>query len=264
MSQPFKTPFARRFTSASSQSLDVDTPVVTAAPFTMACWFNATAASGAQTLMWLGDKDASDQYFQLALNISTVGRISMQSRAGGSLPIAEPTTSYVANRWHHACGIAAAANDRRAFLDGGSKATETTSSTPAGADRTSVGRLARSAPTFYFDGYLVFPTIWNIALADCDVDAMAKGAHPLTIRPEAIVAFWDWTGANTEFGLRGTYPLVNNGSTPVNGPAFLSRPIGRRRRFNSVGGGGGGMLRRPVGMYGHMDGGAVGLSGGLT
>lgn len=234
----FKTPLARKFVAASSQSLDVDTPVVTAAPFTMACWFNATAATGHQTLMFIGDKDASDQYFHLSLNNITNARVSLQSRNGATLPAASATTDFVINRWHHACGVTSAANARSAFLDGGGKATDATSVTPSGADRTSIGRLGRSSPTLYFGGYLVLPTIWNIALSDDEVLRLASGAHPLAVRPEAIVAHWDWTGANTEFGLRGTYPLVNSGSVPVNGPAFLSQPIGKRRRFNSVAAGG--------------------------
>jgi hypothetical protein len=117
----------------------------------------------------------------------------------------------------------------------GSATTEIT-----GQDATTIGAsYGTTYPLLPWTGQIVWPTIWNIDLSNDEVFELSRGAHPLTIRPEHIVAFWDWTGADTEFGLRGTYPLVNTGSFPLSGPDFLAKPLlNKRRRFNSVGGGG--------------------------
>jgi len=41
------------------------------------------------------------------------------------------------------------------------------------------------------DGYVRLPAIWNDALSDSDIMLLAMGAHPRTVRPDALVAYWE-------------------------------------------------------------------------
>ncbi len=241
--QPFKTPLARLFKGSEELEVTPFAAPVTAVPLTMACWFQptSTTAANTQALMLLGDTGVTNR-FLMAADGSGVDTLSVQTGAVS----ANTTTPFIAGRWHHACGVWAAVNSRTAYLDAGGKATNTGSSTPAGVSRCVIGARYNTTLGLRFTGQIVWPAIWNIALSEEDVARLAMGASPLTIKPESLVAFWDWTGAQTEFGLRGTYPLVNNATLPVDGPGFLAQVVGKRRRFNSVAAGGGNRRRRVI------------------
>lgn len=234
----FKTPLARRF-NGTSQYLASSSAIIAAEPFTMACWFLSASSTAAQNLISI-DRGLANGFYRLAAMGNVAGdpiRCHKQADAGTDGP-ADSTTGYTANTWTHACGVWAADNSRIAYCNGRGAGTNTTNVADPSVTQSSIGVLRINVNTQFMDGLIVWPVVWNITLTVLDVERLALGAHPFTIHPESIVAFWDWDGADTEFGLRGTYPLTNTGSTPVNGPGFLRQEIRKpRRRFNSVGGG---------------------------
>lgn len=211
---------ARAFDDAASQCLSYAGAPVTAVPVTLACWlylddsitptvfglFNHTNQSGVHF-----------DYLQLLIQSGTVGARAY-SIAGGASALA--TTALGLNAWHHACGVFAANNDRRAYLDGANKGTNTTAITPAGLDRTGVGaHIKDEGNAFFFSGRIAFPAIWNAALTDDEAAMLADGAWPPLVRPNNLVAFWPLNGAAPEPDIVGGYDL-----TPVNSPTVTDNP----------------------------------------
>lgn len=197
-------------------------PPVTGPPFTLACWGRSDSDSATQTLIWLGDKDASG---------AVIGALQMAGAADGDpvravtgdngLAFASSTTGYVANTWHHVCGVFATTSDRRVYLDGGGKGTDGTNKAPSGTDCAAIGRFAASAPGDYLSGAVAEAAVWNAALDDDDVRALAGRYCPLLIRRDRLVAYWPLGGFSRpdDRDLLGGY-----GMTAYNTPSWTDHP----------------------------------------
>lgn len=162
---------------------------VTAAPFTMACWFQPDNITDAMILFDILDTDTSSNYWRLAANGTIAGDpLRFQADSGVGISIAESTTGFSADQWNHACGVAASATSRTVYLNGGSSATATDSRTPTGIDRVGIG--ANGIGLVAMNGKLAEASVWNVALSAAEVAALARGVHPLRIRPGNIVSYW--------------------------------------------------------------------------
>lgn len=249
---------ARNFVSASSDNLSIDSAPVTAVPVTMACWFRHDNVADSDTLMALVDKDVNDNYFSLAAEGNVVGdpvRAYSASTAVGSAAAAT-SAGFTAGTWHHACGVWAAGNSRAAYLDGAAKGTNATSVTPAGIDRLSIGAHLRLTPFGYMSGRIAEAAVWNVALSDAEVRALARGIHPLRVRPGNLVFYaplWgtssperDYTrgqrhltvtGATVAAHPRVALPVLSPMATPASAPAAgttLSIPQGVMRMHGEI------------------------------
>lgn len=87
---------------------------------------------------------------------------------GGSTVGVDTTTTYSANAWHTACGVVAASNDHRVFLDGGGKNTSTTSAFPTGFNQTVLGGRDTGKSAAYHSGRVEWAGVWNRALSDAE------------------------------------------------------------------------------------------------
>jgi hypothetical protein len=160
---------------------------VTGAPLTIACWFQLSVTTLENVLVSLSDGTATNQFY-LAASGGTGGdpvRFITQATTANN---AATSTGYSANTWHHACGIEASATSRAAYIDGGSKGTNTTSRTPAGIDRVNfcvngAGTTTNSSKTLAEVG------IWNVALTDAEVATLAAGVSPRLMRPANLVFY---------------------------------------------------------------------------
>lgn len=178
---------ARSFTAASSQALVHAAAALTAAPMTMACWFNG-AGSGSRTLMSLDDNTAD--FFLLRL--LTDGNISCLTGDSGSNANSDTTGGSSNGAWNHAAGVWAAANSRTAYLNGAAASASTTSVTPSAITQTQIGRLW--AATQHMDGLIAEAAIWSVALDAAEIAGLAKGVCPLLIRPTSLVGYWPLFG----------------------------------------------------------------------
>jgi hypothetical protein len=174
------------FDPASTEYLQIDSATVTTYPFTMAAWYYVTDANF-RSIMFIGDLSSSSNYHELYVNGTDTVRA--RTRAGGANEAVTTTTGSL-NNWEHACGVWTSATDRAAFLDGGGKGTETTSRTPTGIDRTSIGRRSDSSPEIPFNGRIAEAAIWSVALSDAEVALLAKGYSPLFIQPQNLAGYW--------------------------------------------------------------------------
>lgn len=200
---------SRTFDSNTANNLSVDVAAITGYPFTMACWFNADLTTTQYGLMWIGDKDTTGDFFVLFADGGSAGDpVRFRSTVGGTNSTANTTTGYTVGQWHHACAVGVSATSRSVFIDGGSKATATTSSTPAGLDRTAIGLWADSTPSGPFDGRLAECAIWDVDLTDAEVAELASGVSPLKVRPGNLVGYWNLFGRSPETNVGGD-PALN-------------------------------------------------------
>lgn len=241
---------ARLFDDASSEYAEYAGAVVSSYPLTMACWFRTDSVTINQMLMSIVD-NSNQQTRDAELGIfGTVGGDPLRARKDGQNGSSVGTV--VANQWMHAAGVFEA-SQVTGYLDG-------TAGTPnaqvdslaAAADTTSVGRRnTGAAANLYMSGRIAEAAIWNVALSAASVSALSGGSSPLTVRPDALVAYWPlWGTHSTEIDLHPRsvdatdYDLTLNGTTSSNGPPVV--PFSKRLWLpnvqDSVATGGGGTI----------------------
>lgn len=206
---------ARQFDdTAPEEYLEIDTAAGGVPPFTVAGWFNSDDITIDQTLVWIGYKLEASEWHSLEASGGRAGdpvRAYSSSAVAGSQS-AQSTAGFGANAWHHACGVWAATNDRRAYIDGGNRGNDANNVVPDAPDRTSVGRRGDATPTRYFSGAIAEAAIWSAALTDAEVAVLGRGYCPLFVRPQSLVAYWPLI-RDPDNDLVGGYNL-----TPYNSP----------------------------------------------
>jgi hypothetical protein len=215
-------PLARLFDGDNTEYLKIEQAVLGANPMSFALWFwTTTSGLDADALFFMGDKDVGDK-------LQTLDVYDTKVRIGASnLYFTPTTTTYAVRNWNHAVGVWAGDQDRRVYLNGGGKATDTVNSyTPSNFDRTVLGYYADSTPVAPFYGRLSHAALWNVALSDAQVLWLAKGRHgdgrhvlPPDVRPDALVAYWPLDGSDKDFGKFRAYDMA-----AVNTPGWTGAP----------------------------------------
>ena len=160
-------------------------PTVTGVPLTMACWFKTGALGAEGHLMSLFDVSAV-QLFTFGFGIAGAGsnaKVSAGTYSSGWATADSPNLD--ANTWYHGVAVYAAINDRKIYVGGKLKATNTSSKTPTGIDTYTVGcqGYSGSARVNFFDGKIKHPAIWSAALTHSEIKQLFAGASPEDIRP---------------------------------------------------------------------------------
>ena len=209
---------ARLFTAASTEYLEIQSALVSIEPFTVACWFKAVDVTHDFVLIGIGDKDVGNDYHLLQARGASSADYILAYSYNGSLGMALTSVAYTANVWHHACGVFAASNDRRAYLNGAGKVTDTTDIVVENIDTFTVGVVPGSSRFGYMDGHIAEIAIWNAALTDAEVAILAKGYSPRFVRPQSLVEYFDLIrGLN---GIKGNV-LTASGTTVSNHPRII-------------------------------------------
>lgn len=133
----------------SDDVVETNNAPFTAAPFSISGKILTTATSG--TIAFVGDKDAANEWWRIGVNGS--GKLIYELNDSGVATTLTSTTTVNDGAWHSFTATSAAANDHSLFVDtGAAEDTDSTSSSPANADRVSIGRIGDSTPTDYFAG----------------------------------------------------------------------------------------------------------------
>lgn len=226
---------ARLFDDGSSQYLDVSSAVVTAVPFTFACWATNTAG-GTFAIMSITDVTADDQYFHVYW--TDTNSLEIDARNGGTIGTATAGLDKD-GVFRHVAGVFASATSRTAYGNGTAGTPDTTNVTPAGVNHTAIGGLIRASPTQYYKGNIALPAVWDVALTAAEIASLAKGADPRTIRPASLVAFWPVHGRfSPEPDIVGGFGLtVNNAPTVSTHPRLIRRRPNRWMPLQPAAGG---------------------------
>ena len=209
---------ARAFDDGSTQFLlNTSVAVVSAAPCTMAAWFNTDDSAKDALLAVSNYSPGSFNGFWLVLDEYDYVQARLYD---GSIGNATSSTTYSLNTWHHACAVFAANNNRSAYLDGGNKGTDTSTHTPSGLENTSIGAiLYNEGPgDWLISGSIAEAGIWNVALSDAEVALLAKGYSPLFVRPQNLV-FYAPLIRDEDIDIVGGLAL-----TPYNSPTVAPHP----------------------------------------
>jgi hypothetical protein len=219
-------------------------PPVTAVPLTISAWVRRQVAIASVDLVTLCDTPGTGtNYFELlALDDSTGvggfgggGGLQCYAMSGGASSGAAFTAgvpNLSASEWHHACGVWSSAVNRAAFIDGGNKATNGTSVTPSGIAQTVIGQAS-----FNTGGSISDVAIWNVALSDAEVLALARGMSPLFVRPSGLIAYWplDTIASQGLNRVRGTTDRTLTVTQGAVAQASAGPPVGERYYFRPVG-----------------------------
>src|SRR5262245_60680725 len=171
----------RTFVRASSEFLEHGAAIVSAAPLTFACWFRSDDATVDQALVSTGRTNSSSIYFSLEIHGSATGDPlrAVISDSTSFQSFASTSTGYSANTWHHGCAVYASSTSRAAYIDGGSKGTDTASRTPSisASPASRIARRASTATTVYMSGRIAEVAMWSVDLNDADVLGLSKRAE---------------------------------------------------------------------------------------
>ena len=205
---------SRRF-NGTNNYLEIESSLGVVGPFTMACWAWLNNVTAVHSLMCVANGASDTEYYELAARGTDVGDPVAAVSRNGTYNDATTSTGFTASTWFHACGVFSSTTSRDAYINGGSKGSDTVSSIPATLTRMSVGSLCRLNRTSYLNGLVAHPCVWNVALSESEIAALAKGADPRTIRPESIRAYWPlWgDGAYERSESRRVYNLLSTGAT---------------------------------------------------
>lgn len=181
-------------------------------PFTVSLWFNTNSTSTTQTMFIVAA--ANDDGHYLLFRGATTGAVAATSNDAG-VASGEATTGaagITSGTWYHAGGVWASSGDRRVFLNG-TKFTNSTNVAPTGISRTTIGAFYGGTPIVHFNGLIAECGVWNVALSDEEMAALARGRSPLRVRPQNLVEYWPLVGNGTnESGVKGNV-LTNTSST---------------------------------------------------
>lgn len=208
---------------SGSQYLEGASAPVSSAPFSVACWFRVTDTTSAHRLFDLSSSTGVN-YFSLHARGDQSGDPVQAITDDFTDPagVASTSSAYTANTWQHAAAVFSSSNSRAAFLNGGSKGTNSTNRTPTGINRIGVNRLYYAGTGYGgMSGRIAHLAIWNVALADDEVAALAAGFSPQLARPGSLVAYWPFGGFHGDYDrdLCGAYNL-----TAYNSPTFAEGP----------------------------------------
>lgn len=215
---------ARDLVASSSQYLIRTGALVTGTPATLACWFKSYDTSHLSRLVGVGQFNSSAaNMLGLAFYGGSGSKISaLHRKGGGDEGDAQTSTTISDGNWHHAAAVFTSNSSRSAYLDGGGKSTNTTSVTAiASADRTIVGGLLWTSSTIIqlCDGAVAEVGIWNAALSDDDVAALAMGYSPKLVRPDALVSYFPFVQDDGDRDDWSNYPLAAQ-----NAPGYADHP----------------------------------------
>lgn len=185
---------------------------VTAAPFSFACWFK-TAALGT-VVGFIGDSGSENNFWWIRPQLTSCN-FRVSDTAG--ITNMNVGTGYSDDVWHHACLVEALSNDRRGYMDGTTKGTNSVSRTPSGVDRLSVGLADDSTPTNRLGGEAAEIAVWDVALSDDEAAILGLGYSPLLVRPQSLV-FYNPLFVNGDNDRIGDITFTDLGSDIVNAP----------------------------------------------
>lgn len=201
-------------------------------PITICAWGNADSTAVNNNAATISSEGAST-FEHIALNWRGTAagdpiRAQQTTENGGFVTgIAETSTGYSVGVWHHGCAVLSTTTSRSAYIDGGSKISDTTSvAYPSSLDRTSIATVwggasadVRGAP---FGGLIAEVGYWNVALTDAEVATLAKGYAPPCVRRASLLAYYPMIRDTTS--LKDRFSATANNLTLAGTTAVADHP----------------------------------------
>jgi len=212
---------ARSFASASSQYLSAAWSGITM-PLTLAAWGYPLQTNAAGTSLSFGNGGSSAGRYTINYRSDGYVAATHQRDDGSGIASAVSAVSYSANQWSLVCGVFAATNVRRVYLNGGNVVSESTTVIAPTPDFVAVGALRTNALSSYFNGYVAHAAVWSAELTAAEVASLYNGGiglDPRSVRPGALVAYWPLLDNDGDRDWWGQFNL-----TATNTPTYAQHP----------------------------------------
>lgn len=172
--------------------------------FTLAGWYKPSSIANG-TVIGIG-RSSTAPY--IAMGMDGSGNVFIEVSDGSGVNVTGGTLSN--GVWAHIGGVQASATSRAAYLNGAAGTTNTTSKTPSGLDRTTLGGLVLNGTRLSFAGGDIGECgAWSVALTTAEMLMLAAGMSPLCVRPQSLVFYAPLTQASSpEQDLRGALALT--------------------------------------------------------
>jgi hypothetical protein len=211
---------------SSSNYVSLGSGLVTAAPATLACFGRTSVTALSQRIMGLHNSASASNrnYLRLGIAASDVP-VAVAADASGFDPANGPA-AISANTWHHFCAVFASTTSRSIYLDGGNKATDTSSRpAPTGINIVSIGvDFVSGSPGNAFasggTGMIAEAAVWDVALTDEEVAALAKGIPPIMIHPQNLRCYLPLV--RSLFDAKGNAFAITGSLTPADHPRMYA------------------------------------------
>ena len=220
-------------------------------PFSIAVWFypTFTIENGAGEWNLWTQEGGSTTWTILRIDddedAGNMGKLQANARDGGGfVGNIQSTNLAQENEWNH-CFLARASGDHVIILNGddANKGTSAAGTVAHSShDDYVIGAFEFGGTTSdYWAGYMAWHTLWNVRLSNAEGLALAAGAHPMRIRPEAIVRCYPlWEPSATDQGqdLSQNGDNIPNSNSPgvtiATGPPVVPYVPGVNRRNNLI------------------------------
>ena len=188
--------------------------------FTMAAWANGAAQDG-KLFFALGSSTNNSPIIGLGTGATSISQSTNALRPfvrvnSGIFPFgnlaAECISGFWNSTWKHGA-MSFDGTNYKAYAEGVNSLTVAGSLGALDTNRTAVGCLLRSGVALHFSGQVAEAAIWNVALTDAEVDALAHGFTPDQIRPQSLV-FYTPLVRNIQ-DLKGGLTITNNNTATV-------------------------------------------------
>jgi hypothetical protein len=161
--------------------------VASSLPVSMWAWAVVDDNTGGHVIVHISESSTTNNSYFMGLRGDTTDILECHMRGVANSVQVTSAATYTAGTWY-ACGCAfVGLSDRSVYLDG----TETNSTTlgvaPVSLNRTSVGSIDNSSPTFFTDGRIAYAAVWNVQLTDDEFLELRFGTLPDLVRPNALV-----------------------------------------------------------------------------
>lgn len=170
------------------------TEPVSVTPFTISCWFKAASPAHNQIVVAIDKPDVAG--YEILGVVAASGQsagdpVRAYNYNGSAYGVAATSSGYSVNTWTHGCGVFTNDTSRDAFIDGGSKGSDTDNVVGTPSELVISRRRRNSAVgPFQATSYLAEVAVWSVALSDANVALLAGGANPLDVDAGNLVAYW--------------------------------------------------------------------------
>ncbi len=160
------------FNNSESEYMELDIAPVTKIPCSILMWLcpDDVTQGNHYYPLYIANKNVTNQAWGLLLNLGNDGEVSLNTNITTTTGRAVSSKCISAGQWHQVVCVIAGTTDRRCFVDGGNKGTNSSNvNAPTGLNRISIGRAGDSTPGYYYPGKIGCVFIWNRVLTDNEI-----------------------------------------------------------------------------------------------
>lgn len=203
---------ARDFGGATGDYGIITSLQVTALPISVAFWANVDSVADYGSFAQFGLSVSADTYHRVLHENAAPFRVYAQS-GNATSGFAVSTTSQATGSWCHVAAVFASDTSRSIYLNGGGKATNTTSVLGFTPTRMTFMEYRNFSTLYPLNGKIQEIGIWNVALTDAEVYALSRAISPLSVRPDALGEYWPMLGRTSpEQNMVGGSAMTLNGT----------------------------------------------------